>query len=230
MMKKLNQDELKQIAGKAAVKYVQDGMVVGLGTGSTVKYMIEALGKHIQDEHLNIIAIPTSNRTARRARRAGITVKNLDDVDHIDLTIDGADQIDQNYQGIKGGGLAHLWEKIVAINSYKNIWIVDESKLTKHLGSFPLPLEVIPYGSSELFQRLKQRNYHPTFRMHHGRHILTHSRNYIIDLNLGEIKHPHRLSRELNDMTGVVEHGLFLDIVNTVIVGRPNGAQIINAR
>ena len=226
----MNQDALKRIAGNEAVKYVKDGMVIGLGTGSTVKFMIEALGKRLKSQDLNIIGVPTSNRTARRARQAGIPIKNIDDIDHIDLTIDGADQVDRHYQGIKGGGIAHLWEKIVAINSTRNIWIVDESKLTNHLGSFPLPLEVIPYGSSQLFRRLAKRNFHPTFRMKHNRHILTHSRNYIIDLNLGQINHPHYLARELNDMTGIVEHGLFLDIVNTVIVGRPDGPQVIKAR
>ncbi|QBP18858.1 ribose-5-phosphate isomerase RpiA [Acetilactobacillus jinshanensis] len=226
----MNQDALKQIAAREAVKFVKDDMVVGLGTGSTVKYMIQALGKRLREKNLHIVGIPTSNRTARRARRAGIPIKNIDDIDHIDLTIDGADQVDKNYQGIKGGGIAHLWEKIVAINSTKNIWIVDETKLTNHLGSFPLPLEVIPYGSSQLFVRLKKMGYHPTFRMSHGRHILTHSRNYIIDLNLGQIDHPHHLSKQLDEMTGIVEHGLFLDIVNTVIVGHPDGPEIINAR
>ena len=211
----MNQDALKQIAGREAVKFVKDGMVVGLGTGSTVKFMLQALGQRIKDRNLHIVGIPTSNRTARRARRAGIPIRNIDDIDHIDLTIDGADQVDKNYQGI---------------NSRKNIWIVDETKLTNHLGSFPLPLEVIPYGSSQLFRRLAKRHYHPTFRMDRGRHILTHSRNYIIDLNLGQINHPHHLAKELDEMTGIVEHGLFLDIVNTVIVGHPDGPEIINAR
>ena len=226
----MNQDALKRIAGKRAVQFVKNGMVVGLGTGSTVKYMLKYLGKRRIKEHLHIMGVPTSNRTARRARRAKIPICNIDDVNHIDLTIDGADQVDHNYQGIKGGGLAHLWEKIVAINSRKNVWIIDETKLTNHLGSFPLPLEVIPYGSSQLFKRLQGMGFHPKFRMLNGRHILTHSRNYIIDLNLGEIKHPHQLGQRLNEMTGIVEHGLFLDIVNTIVVGRPSGAEIIHAR
>ncbi len=226
----MNQDALKKIAGYEAVKLVKNNMVIGLGTGSTVKFMIEALGKKLKSEHINIVGVPTSNRTARRARRAGIPIRNIDDVDHIDLTIDGADQVDRNYQGIKGGGIAHLWEKIVAINSKRNVWIVDKTKLTNHLGSFPLPLEVIPYGSSQLFRRLAKMNYHPKFRMHKGRHILTHSRNYIIDLNLGQIDYPHQLAKQLDEMTGIVEHGLFLDIVNTVIVGYPDGPKIINAR
>ncbi|MEJ6400207.1 ribose-5-phosphate isomerase RpiA [Nicoliella lavandulae] len=226
----MNQDELKQIVGREAVNYIQDGMTVGLGTGSTVKHLVEALGKRVQTENLNIVGVPTSNRTAKRAKELGITIKDIDQVDHIDLTIDGADQIDEHYQGIKGGGIAHLREKIVAINSRKNIWIVDESKLTKQLGSFPLPVEVIPYGSQQLFKKFKKRGYNPKFRMDGDRFILTHSKNYIIDLGLGKIGDPHKLAKNLKDMTGVVEHGLFLDIVNTIIVGHANGTEVIKAR
>ncbi|GLB47185.1 ribose-5-phosphate isomerase A [Philodulcilactobacillus myokoensis] len=226
----MNQDALKKMVGQEAVKYIHDGMVVGLGTGSTVKYLVEALGKKVKKDKIHIVGVPTSHRTAERARRLGIKIKNINDVDHIDLTIDGADQIDRNFQGIKGGGIAHLIEKIVAINSKKNIWIVDESKMTKYLGSFPLPLEVIPYGSTQLFRRLAKMDFHPTFRMNGDQHVLTHSNNYIIDLHLGKIKHPHKLSRKLDDMTGIVEHGLFLDIVNMVIVGYDNGPKTIKAR
>ncbi|MHA8110691.1 ribose-5-phosphate isomerase RpiA [Lactobacillaceae bacterium Melli_B4] len=226
----MNQDDLKKNVGIEAVKYIQDGMTVGLGTGSTVKYLVEALGERVKNENLNIVGVPTSNRTAKRAKQLGIIVKNIDEVDHIDLTIDGADQIDADYQGIKGGGIAHLREKIVAINSKKNIWIVDESKLTKQLGSFPLPVEVIPYGSQQLFKRFKKRGYNPKFRMDGDRFILTHSKNYIIDLGLGKIGDPHKLARNLKNMTGVVEHGLFLDLVNTIIVGHQDGIETINAR
>jgi ribose 5-phosphate isomerase A len=224
-----HQDELKQLVGKAAVKYIQDHTVVGLGTGSTVKFMVDALGQRVKEEGLSIVGVPTSERTRKQANTLGIPTKGVDEVDHIDLTIDGADQIDQNFQGIKGGGGAHLWEKIVAINSDKNMWIVDESKMTNQLGSFPLPLEVIPYGSAQLFKRLQEKGYNPEFRVSDGKRVKTDSNNDIIDLHLHQIKDPQALALELDQLTGVVEHGLFLDIVNTVIVGRESGPEILTA-
>lgn len=226
----MTQDELKQLVGKAAVDFIEDGMIVGLGTGSTVKYMVDYLGERVQKEGINIVGVSTSKRTAEQATNLGITIKDVDEVDHIDLTIDGADQIDKNFQGIKGGGAAHLWEKIVAINSRKNMWIVDESKMADELGSFPLPLEVIPYGSQQLLKRLDAKGYHPEFRMVDGKHVLTDSQNYVIDLHMGKIEDPHALAADLDSMTGIVEHGLFLDLVNTVIVGRENGPEILQAR
>ncbi len=226
----MTQDELKQLVGKAAVDFIEDGMTVGLGTGSTVKYMVDALGEKVKKQGINIVGVSTSKRTAEQATALGIEIKDVDEVDHIDLTIDGADQIDKNFQGIKGGGAAHLWEKIVAINSNKNMWIVDESKMADELGSFPLPLEVIPYGSKQLFKRLEAKGYHPEFRMANGKHVLTDSDNFVIDLHMGHISEPHELAKDLDSMTGIVEHGLFLDLVNTVIVGREDGPQILKAR
>lgn len=224
------QDELKQLVGQEAVKFIQDHTVVGLGTGTTVKFMVDALGKRVAEEHLSIVGVPTSARTRVRANSLGIPTKGLDEVDHIDLTIDGADEIDTNFQGIKGGGAAHLWEKIVAINSRKNMWIVDQSKLVNKLGNFPLPVEVIPYGSRQLFNRLKEQGLHPEFRMTDGKYVTTDSDNYVIDLHLKQIDDPEALSLKLDQMTGIVEHGLFLDIVNTVVVGTPSGPKVLNAR
>ncbi|GAY72605.1 ribose 5-phosphate isomerase A [Lentilactobacillus kosonis] len=124
----MTQDELKQLVGKAAVDFIEDGMIVGLGTGSTVKYMVDYLGERVQKEGINIVGVSTSKRTAEQATNLGITIKDVDEVDHIDLTIDGADQIDKNFQGIKGGGAAHLWEKIVAINSRKTCGLLMKVK------------------------------------------------------------------------------------------------------
>ncbi|KRM69429.1 ribose-5-phosphate isomerase RpiA [Apilactobacillus ozensis] len=227
----MDKESMKKIAGQEAVKYIKDGMTVGLGTGSTVKYLLDALGARVVNENLRIIGVPTSNRSAKRARDLGIEVRSIDDVDHIDLTIDGADQIDENFQGIKGGGIAHLREKIVAINSDKNLWIVDDTKMAKNLGSFPLPLEVTPYGSTHLLKRLDKMGFNPKFRTNaKGQHVLTHADNYIIDLNLGYIEHPHELEKVLNNMTGIVEHGLFLDIVDVVIAGTSEGPKTFKAR
>ncbi len=225
----MTQDELKKMVGDLAATYVQDGMVVGLGTGSTVKFMVDALGRRVANEGLKIVGVPTSDRTAEQGRQLGIPIKAVDEVDQIDLTIDGADQIDDDFQGIKGGGAAHLFEKIVAVNSKRNMWIVDESKMATQLGSFPLPLEVIPYGSQQLFKRLAANGLQPTFREANGKRILTDSKNYVIDLHLGQIDDAFQLARYLNQQVGVVEHGLFLNVVNTVIVGYADGPKVLNA-
>lgn len=223
------QNELKKAVGIKSVDLIQPHMTVGLGTGSTVYYMVEELGRRVQEENLAVECVTTSSRTWKQAEKLGIPLKKLDEVHTIDLTIDGADEIDQNYQGIKGGGGAHTREKIVALNSQQNVWIVDQSKMVSHLGKFPLPLEVNPFGSKQLFERLQAENLHPVFRVDdQGQQFLTHMKNYIIDLHLKEIKHPHLLADWLDHQSGIIEHGLFLDVVNTVIIGSDNGPKIID--
>lgn len=228
----MNQDELKQQVGCAAVKYIKPGMVVGLGTGTTVHCLVDALGKEIQDQHIsNIVCVTTSNRTTRQAESLGIPVKEIDDVDHIDLTIDGADEISDDFQGIKGGGGALLWEKIVSNYSDRVMWIVDESKMVKRLGAFPLPVEVTPYGSQHLFHELARAGFHPTWRMvNDDEKFRTHQRNFIIDLHLNEIREPYKLHQQLIDMVGLIEDGLFLDQVNEVLVGTQDGPKLLHAR
>jgi len=225
----LNQDELKKAVGIKSVDFIESNTVVGLGTGSTVYYMIEELGKRYQaGEIKNIVGVATSSRSQKQAEGLGIPMKDLNDVDHIDLTIDGADQIDKNFQGIKGGGAAHLLEKMVATNSHKNIWIVDQSKMADTLGSFPLPLEVIPFGCEKTFSDLKKEALNPEFRLDdNGNRVLTHNKNYVIDLKMGKITHPHLLADWLDHQVGIVAHGLFLDLVNTVIVGYDDGPKVI---
>lgn len=227
----MNQSEMKQVAAVRAAEFVEDGMTLGLGTGSTVFFLVEAIAERIKNEGLHIQAVATSSRTAKQARELGIKMLDLNDVDHIDLTIDGADEIDAHYQGIKGGGAAHMLEKMVAINSHRNIWIVDESKLVPVLGQFPLPTEVIPFGCNQVFARLEAEGLHPHFRVDaEGERVRTHNKNYVIDLHIGAIKHPHLLAQFLDAQVGILEHGLFLDLVNTVVVGTPAGAQVLQAR
>ncbi|QDJ16095.1 ribose-5-phosphate isomerase RpiA [Lactiplantibacillus plantarum] len=226
----MNQDQLKQLVGQKAVEYIQDGMQVGLGTGSTVKFMVDALGERVKNEHLNIVGVSTSDRTAAQAKALGIPMKSVDEVDHLDLTIDGADEIADDFQGVKGGGAALLFEKIVAINSDKVMWIVDESKMVHQLGAFGLPVEVIPYGSQHVFEKMAARGYNPVFRKVNDELVRTDSNNIIIDLHIDPITDPHALAEDLIHMVGVVEHGLFLDMVNTVIVGHANGPEVIEAR
>lgn len=227
----MNQTELKKLVGQKSVDWIKDGMIVGLGTGSTVKFMVDELGRKVKEEGLNVVGVTTSNVTAKQATELGIPLKSVDEVDHIDLTIDGADEISADFQGIKGGGAALLFEKIVATNSKKNLWIVDESKMVETLGAFPLPVEVIPYGSQRIFDLFEEKGLNPTFRKKaDGGLLLTDSDNYIIDLHLGRIEDPHALADYLIKQVGVVEHGLFLDRVNTVIVGKQTGPEVLEAR
>ncbi len=219
---------LKQMVGIEAATHVKSGMVVGLGTGSTAYYMVEEVGRRIKEEGLDIIGVTTSKATETQALALSIPLKSIDDVTHVDLTIDGADEISADFQGIKGGGAALLFEKIVATYSNKNIWIVDESKLVVKLGQFPLPVEVIPYGSTQLLNLFATKEMAPTLRRkENGDIVKTDSQNYIIDLQLDQIDSPKDLGTWLSSLPGVVEHGLFLDVVNTVIVGRENGPETI---
>lgn len=220
----------KEMVGKKAAEYIQDGMVVGLGTGSTAAYFVAEIGRRVQEEGLNITAVTTSSGTTRQAQELGIPLADLDDVDFIDVTVDGADEISSDFQGVKGGGGALLYEKIVAHNSRKVIWIVDESKLVKKLGAFPLPVEVIPMGSRLLLEKFAKMGVNPTFRkQENGELYRTDEQNYIIDLHMDQIDNPHELARELDSLTGVVEHGLFLDLVSTVLVGTEDGVQVLEA-
>ncbi len=219
---------LKQMVGIESAKYVKDGMTVGLGTGSTAYFMVEEIGRRIKEEGLTITGVTTSKATEKQALGLGIPLKSIDEVDYVDITIDGADEISNDFQGTKGGGAALLFEKIVATNSKENIWIVDESKMVTHLGAFPLPVEVIPYGSQQIFKKMKENNLNPSFRLTEtGEKLLTDSDNYIIDLHLEKIEAPKELATWLDTQVGVVEHGLFLDITNRVIIGTSEGVKTI---
>ena len=221
-------DELKRAVGIESAKHIKDGMIVGLGTGSTTYYMVEEVGRRIKEEGLDIVAVTTSNATQLQAQKLGIPLKSIDEVSHVDLTIDGADEISADFQGIKGGGAALLFEKIVATYSKEIIWIVDGSKMVDLLGRFPLPVEVIPYGSQQIFRIFEEKGYRPAMRMTAEREFLrTDSNNYIIDLHLDQITDPRQLAAELTEMVGVVEHGLFLDMVSKVIIGRPEGVETL---
>lgn len=209
----------KIIAGRRAAEFVQNGMVVGIGSGSTIAHVIEALGERVAQEQLNIVGVATSEKTRRNAAQLGIPMYNVDDIDKIDLTIDGADQIADDFSAIKGGGAALLWEKIVAFNSRQNIWVVDETKRVTKLNQY-LPVEVIPYGANQLFKRFQADGFHPTWRLdQNGNPVRTDSANFLIDLHLPMIDNPRDLGDELIKMVGVVEHGLFTDVVNRVIIG-----------
>ncbi|MFD2307850.1 ribose-5-phosphate isomerase RpiA [Enterococcus termitis] len=220
---------LKQMAGIEAAKYVEDGMIVGLGTGSTAKFMVDEIGRRVKEEGLTITGVTTSKETERQAQALGIPLKSIDEVPYVDLTIDGADEISADFQGIKGGGAALLFEKIVATYSKQCIWIVDKSKMVNKLGKFPLPIEVVPYGSQQLVHLFEEKGYAPVLRTTPtGDLVVTDGGHYIIDLHLEVIEDPIALGTYLDQLVGVVEHGLFLNIVSTVIIGGENGPETIH--
>ena len=167
--------------------------------------------------------------TSEQAKALGIPLASIDEVDYVDLTVDGADEIDSHLNGIKGGGAALLMEKIVATYSKDYIWIVDESKLSENLGSFKVPVEVITYGSEQLFKEFERAAYAPTWRLNEeGEKLITDMQHFIIDLHIAKIENPQKLADELDLMVGVVEHGLFNGMVKKVIVAGSDGVKIIS--
>lgn len=223
-------DKAKFVAAKTASDYVKSGMKVGLGSGSTAAWLVQCLGEKVRDEGLRIQGVPTSTRTAQLAREVGIEVISLDDAKWLDLTIDGADEYDGDFNLIKGGGGSLLQEKIVATASDQVIIIADVSKKVETLGSFPLPVEVIPFGwqttktlIEETLIGLDVLGQNTQLRMNGDAPFITDEENYILDLNLIRISNAKQVSLALNQIPGVVENGLFIDICDTVIVGYGDG-------
>lgn len=212
----------KQIAGEKAAEYVKDGMIVGLGTGSTAYWAVKKVGEMVADG-LNIRAVPTSEETRSLAEDLNIPLVSLADVNYIDLTIDGADEVDSDLNLIKGGGGALVREKIVAHHSKKLIIIVDDSKLVDKLGAFPLPVEVVHFGADKTLINLEKFDCQPKFRKEEGELFNTDNHNYIIDCNFEVIENPKDLNNELNELPGVVETGLFVEMTDKVIIGNNQG-------
>jgi ribose 5-phosphate isomerase A len=223
-------DKAKFVAAKRAVDFIESGMKVGLGTGSTAAWMVRCLGERVREEGLKIVGVPTSTRTAQLARQMGIHVTSLDEAKWLDVTIDGADEFDQQLALIKGGGAALLQEKIVATASDLMIVIADAAKEVQQLGAFPLPIEVIPFGwqtskalVEEMLVSMDVLARDVTLRMNGERPLVTDESNYILDLHLKRIGNPRQLALVLNQIPGVVENGLFIDICDIVVVGHGDG-------
>ncbi|MEM7073976.1 MAG: ribose-5-phosphate isomerase RpiA [Pseudomonadota bacterium] len=223
-------DKAKFVAAKKSVDYVEDGMRVGLGTGSTAAWMVRCLGELVRDQGLRIRAIPTSSRTAALAKDVGIDVITLDEARWIDVTIDGADEFNRSLNLIKGGGGALLQEKIVATASDQMVVIADVGKEVENLGAFPLPVEIVPFGwqttkalIEELLISMDVLGRDTQLRMSGAKPFLTDEGNYILDLHLGRVGDPHQMSLVLNQMPGVVENGLFIDICDVVVLGYGDG-------
>jgi ribose 5-phosphate isomerase A len=227
-------DALKRQAAARALEQVADGMKLGLGTGSTAKHFVDLLGEKVR-AGMKVIGVPTSEATRAQAAQCGIPLTTLDEVDRLDLTVDGADEVDHALELIKGGGGALLREKIVATASDRMIVIADETKWVDALGRFPLPVEVIPFGLSAT-RRAMERAFAEAgvsgqmgVRKGKDGHVfVTDGGHWIIDAHLGRIADPPRLARLLNVIPGVVEHGLFIGLASTVILAGAQGIRVIH--
>ncbi|APZ55054.1 ribose-5-phosphate isomerase RpiA [Salipiger abyssi] len=223
-------DKAKFVAAKRAAEFVESGMRVGLGTGSTAAWLVRCLGERVREEGLRFQGVPTSTRTAELAREVGIEVISLDEARWLDLTIDGADEFDGELNLIKGGGGALLQEKIVATASDQMVVIADAAKEVETLGAFPLPVEVIPFGWTasqalleEALVSMDVMGRKTTLRMNGERAFITDEGNYILDLHVSRIGNPRQLALVLNQIPGVVENGLFIDICDQVVIGYGDG-------
>jgi ribose 5-phosphate isomerase A len=217
--------ESKRIAAEKAVDYVQDGMVVGLGTGSTAFWAIQKIGSRVKDG-LKIKAVATSINTENLARELGIPLISVSETDGIDITIDGADEVDEEWNLIKGGGGALLREKIIASYSKELIVIIDESKRVKRLGAFPLPVEIVRFGYEVTQKKLRALGCIPKIRIIENKPFITDNGNYMVDCEFGSIDNPRELHSMINMIPGVVDNGLFIHIATKVIVGFENGSII----
>ncbi|MBC9934326.1 ribose-5-phosphate isomerase RpiA [Chitinophaga qingshengii] len=217
------QDLAKKAAGEKATEFIKPNMTIGLGTGSTAYYAIMRIGEMVSSG-IPLRAVATSEQSEQLARKQGIPIIPFSDVEKIDLDIDGADEVDEHLRLIKGGGGALLREKIVAAASAEMIVVTDESKLVKHLGRFPLPVEIIPFAWELTFRRLIALDAMPVLRTNNGRTVVTDNGNYILDCHYERIKDPVALHQQLNDIPGVVENGLFLHYASRVIIGYADGS------
>ncbi|MGE4275265.1 MAG: ribose-5-phosphate isomerase RpiA [Candidatus Methanomethylophilaceae archaeon] len=218
--------ELKRLAAEKAVEDVEDGMTVGLGTGSTAYYAILKVAELVKSGY-KLRCVATSVQTEEIAQGAGIEVLPLDAVESIDITIDGADEVDSNLQLVKGLGGALLREKIVAVASKSVVIIVDESKLVEKLGTrSPLPVEVLPFGESHTRRSLEKLGCEPVLRMRDGSPFVTDGGNHIYDCRFESIDSPFFLESRINTIPGVVENGLFLNIATKVVVATSDGIKI----
>jgi ribose 5-phosphate isomerase A len=219
----------KRSAGYRAAELVEDGMAVGLGTGSTAFYLVERLAKRVREEGLRVRCVPTSRRTEEQARSLGLTLVDFTEIRALDLAIDGADEIGPGLSLIKGGGGALLREKLVATAARRFVVIADAAKRVEVLGRFPLPVEVVPFAWQATAERVARvTGAEPILRRDDGGEIfVTDNGNYVLDCRCDRIPDPARTERELKLLTGVVESGLFVGLAHSAIIGTADGVEVI---
>jgi ribose 5-phosphate isomerase A len=221
-------DQEKEAAARASLRFVKDGQVVGLGTGSTAAYFIQLLGEQVRNG-LRIRGIPSSDRSREQAAGLGIPLTTLDECQEIDVTVDGADEVDPQLRLIKGGGGALLREKIVASATKQLVIVADATKRVPVLGRFPLPVEVIKFAQAVVAKKIRALGAEVELRRGtDGNPYLTDENNHILDCRFGKIPDADRLAWHLSDMPGVVEHGLFIGMASVVLVA--NGSEIVELR
>jgi ribose 5-phosphate isomerase A len=218
-------DQEKEAAARASLRFIQDGQVVGLGTGSTAAYFIRLLGEQVRNG-LRIQGIPTSVRSRDLALSLGIPLTTLDECQEIDVTVDGADEVDPKLRVIKGGGGALLREKIIASATKQYVIVADATKRVAVLGRFPLATEVIPFAQALVAKKITALGAQVTVRLEAGgKPYVTDEHNHILDCSFGQIPDPDNLARRLSDMPGVVEHGLFIGMATSVLLAK--GSEIV---
>lgn len=228
----MDADTLKMRAAERALDYVRPGMKLGLGTGSTAAKFIDLLGARVKDG-LDVICVPTSQATRIQAEGLGIPLATLEQQPELDLTVDGADELDESLRLIKGGGGAHLREKIVAAASARMVVIADDSKRVSKLGAFPLPVEIVSFGWRTTLSKVRDTAVMNgckglvTLRRSQSDPFVTDNGNYILDCAFGEIDDPKQVAAQLSLLPGVVEHGLFIGLTQTAVIASANGVEII---
>ena len=229
----MDADAQKRAAAARALEFVQPGMRLGLGTGSTARHFVELLGERVR-QGLNVVGVPTSRATETDAKRCGVPLTTLDETPELDLTVDGADEVGPGLALIKGGGGALLREKIVAAASARMVVIADESKWVETLGRFPLPVEIVPFGLGatqraieKAIAALQKPGPLTLRRSRDGHPFVTDGGHWILDAALGRIDDPAALARALAGIPGVMEHGLFVGLARTVILAGPAGSRIV---
>ncbi|UJL45571.1 ribose-5-phosphate isomerase RpiA [Virgibacillus sp. NKC19-16] len=217
----------KKVAGEEAVSLIKNGMTIGLGSGSTVNWMLKSLSKRVK-EGLDIKGIPSSQKTERLAIELGVPLTDFSNADKIDIAVDGADEVDSGLNLLKGGGGSLVREKIIDAMAKELVVIVDQSKVVSHLGEFSLPVEVIPFGWGVTSWNIADLGGVPSLRKKDGSVFVSDNGNYILDCKFGKIDQPKNLHEQLKLMVGVVETGLFVEMTDKVIVARNGGIEILS--